>query len=88
MAAFIDFSALTNDQKRLIQSVVMDKVLNNPLFNIIHTMYPGIKAGDRLGFAGEMGLAMKAAQACGTKTPHVGASAGTTVVWAPNKWEI
>jgi hypothetical protein len=51
-------------------------------------MYPGIKAGDRLGFAGEMGLAMKAAQACGTKTPHVGASAGTTVVWAPNKWEI
>jgi hypothetical protein len=88
MAAILNFSALTTDQQRLIQKIVMDKVLNNPLFNIVHTMYPGIKAGDRLGFAGEFGLMMKAQSACGAKTPHVGTSAGETIVWAPNKWEI
>lgn len=88
MAAFVDFSALTNDQKRLIQEMVIEEVLQNPDFNLIHTLYTGIRAGDRIGFAGEIGLMGKAARGCGAPTPDVGSSTGDSVLWTPNKWEV
>lgn len=88
MAAFIDFSALTTDQKRLIQEMVFEKVLKNPALETVHDIYTGIKAGDRIGFIGKGGIAMKAAQACGTLTPQSGGSTGSSLLWTPHKWEI
>ncbi len=89
MAAFIDFSSLSNDQKRLIQEMTFQKVIQNPDYNLIHTVSTGIKSGDRIGIIGKGGIAMKAAQACGTGlTPQSGGSTGSSMLWTPTKWEV
>ncbi len=89
MAAFIDFSALSNDQKRLIYLMTFEKVIQNPDYNAMHEVNTGIKSGDRIGFIGKGGIAMKAAQACGAGlTPQSGGSTGTSLLWTPTKWEV
>jgi hypothetical protein len=89
MAAFIDFSSLSNDQKRLIYEMTFEKVIQNPDYNAMHDINTGIKSGDRIGFIGKGGIAMKAAQACGSGlTPQSGGSTGSSMLWTPTKWEI
>jgi hypothetical protein len=88
MAAFIDFSSLSNDQKRLIYEMTFEKVIQNPDYNLIHEVTTGIKSGNRIGIIGKGGIAMKAAQACGNLTPQSGGSTGSSMLWTPTKWEI
>lgn len=88
MAAFFDWTALTSDQRRLIKEMTYELVVSNPDFNLFHTTYTGIKAGDRIGFLGQIGLMGKAARSCGSPTPDVGSGSASSLAWSPKKWEI
>jgi hypothetical protein len=91
MAAVLTASALTfsADQVRTLNELVIQATLKAPELSALHTFVTGIKYDREIGIIpGTMGLLIKAAQGCGTKTATNSAVTIAKKTWAPKRGEL
>lgn len=89
MAGILNTSGFNFDGTtiRAISELAYEKIIQDPLFSRIHTIYPGIVAKTQMGFTGEGGLVGVKNQGC-DPTPQDWGIATRTVEFNPVAWEI
>lgn len=89
MAAALDFSnfTFTTEQIRRVNELVFDQIIKAPEFSSYATIFPGIKSGKEVGFIGDGGLAVTAAQGC-DPTPQDWQAGTRKITWTPATLEV
>lgn len=89
MATLLDFTQFnfSTEEVRAVNQMAMDEIIKSPDFNLIHTIYPGIRIDREIGFVGAGGLVGKARQGCDPQ-PHDWNIGSRMLKWTPTDWEI
>ena len=84
-----DLSAFTftAEEIRNINELIMEQLLEAPELEALHTIYPGIVTGKRIGFIGDGGLVGIQAQDC-DPVPQQWNVQTTEKIWQPKRWEV